>query len=250
MKSMPRLLEELQKIVRERGQLPPWIGDFIQPLEEIRKCDNVKEPEKKSDNEESEEDSDDEGITDMERTDSLVFGDSDSDGDEEDHEELEGEVKKATEKEKNNEAREDEDNNVDGDDQREWEQDKRKASEKGKENEAREVAEDDDDDGDGDGQKEQEEEKRKASEKGEENEAAEEEITTNADSSLTRNFVKIEGLAKYICQVEDCAKVVHRCSRKEHLRAKHRLFPPLECNICFFKTLSRSVFDRHKKKIH
>ena len=46
--------------------------------------------------------------------------------------------------------------------------------------------------------------------------------------SLQEKFVKIEGTAKFICQVGDCKKVMHRCSKKEHLRSCHKLFPALK----------------------
>ena len=72
MTNMPKFLEKLQQIIRERGQMPPWMEEFIEPVEVS---------EKESDDEESdlmkeimreiviratETDSDDEVITDME----------------------------------------------------------------------------------------------------------------------------------------------------------------------------------------
>ena len=91
MTKLPRLLEELQKIVRERGRFPQWIEDFIEPVEEIEKSEIAVE---------FEEDSGDEGITDMENDDSCLEKDEsedDDDGDDEWEEE-----RKASEKEKNN----------------------------------------------------------------------------------------------------------------------------------------------------
>ena len=177
MTNMPRLLAELQQSVRERGQMPGWIEDFITPVENIKKSEDVKE-----ESEEFEKDCGDEEL-----------------------------------------------------------EEERNPSEKEKVNEAGDL--------NGDGDQELEEE-RNASEKEKVNEAGEGGTRSNPDFSLKRKFVKIEGTATYICQVEKCSKVLHRCSRTEHLRAVHRLFPILECEKCCFKTFSRSCYNRHKKKAH
>ena len=139
---MPKFLEKLQQIIRERGQLPPWMEEFIEPVEVS---------EKESDDEESDQmreivirasetDSDDEGITDMESESlSLVFEDNDEN--QENYEE-----KKGSEKETENEAtygEEDEDNYGNGVDHEELEVKGRRASEKESENEARDGEEDD-----------------------------------------------------------------------------------------------------------
>ena len=219
---MPRLLEEVQKIVRERGHLPQWVEDFIEPVEENEKSENVVE---------FEEESGDEGITDMENEDSSCLEKSD-DEDEEDDGKFPLEIGNGEWEVRWWERKPGE--------KWPWGKEERKACEKEKTNG---LWEDDEDEELG-------KEERMAGEKEKENKSGEEETRTNSGPSLKDAFVKIDGTVKYVCQMENCAKTVHRCSRKEHLRAKHHSFPPLECNDCSFKTFSRSVYDRHKKKIH
>lgn len=243
---MPKFLEKLQQIIRERGQMPPWMEEFIEPVEVS---------EKESDDEESdlmkeimreiviratETDSDDEVITDME--------DDNENG--ENYDELE-ERKKGSEKETENEAtygEEDEDNGGNGDDHEELEVKGRRPSEKGTESEARDEDEDNDKQWDEEWEKKRMGQGMKKRMKNEEkNGAGDEEART---TSLKGKFVKIEGSAKCICQVDNCKKELHLRNKKEHLRAIHRLLPPLECNFCSFTSFSRSVFNRHKKKVH
>ena len=67
-------------------------------------------------------------------------------------------------------------------------------------------------------------------------------------TKLKEKFMKIGGTSRYICQVQDCRKVLHRSSKMEHLRSRHKLLPALICNKCSFSSFSKSVLNRHKKK--
>ena len=124
MTNMPRLLAELQQSVRERGQMPGWIEDFITPVENIKKSEDVKE-----ESEEFEKDCGDEELEEernpSEKEKVNEAGDLNGDGDQELEEE-----RNASEKEKVNET-----GNLDGNGDEELEEE-RNASEKEKVNEA------------------------------------------------------------------------------------------------------------------
>ena len=58
-------------------------------------------------------------------------------------------------------------------------------------------------------------------------------------------FQNINRTRRCVCLVGNCKAELDISNKRAHLRAIHKMLPPLQCNFCPFGTYSRTIFRRH-----